>query len=87
MRNSTADYLFILFIYCQAYPIVTNADLILTRKSTHLLKVSEIERIFAYERFEDDLSSLSLDILRKFGTLFHKAFFYIQLSTFRFKFA
>mgnify|MGYP006298828515 CR=1 FL=1 len=82
MRNSTAYYLFVLFINYQAYPILPNADLILSRKSSHLLKVSEIVWILTYERFKDDLLSLSLDTFREFGKLFQKTLFIFNFPHF-----
>jgi len=58
---------------------MSNADLVFPRKSPHLLKVFKIVGIFTYERFKDDLLSLSLDTRREFGKLFQKA-----LSVFNF---
>jgi len=75
MSNPVADYLFLLLIYRQADPIISNADLVFTRKPSHLLKVSEIERIFTYEILKDEFLRLSLDTLREFGKFLQKTFF------------
>ena len=75
MGNSVAHYLFLLFIYRQADPVMSNADLVFPRKPSHLLKVSKIERILTYEVLKDYLLRLSLDTLREFGKFLQKALF------------
>lgn len=43
-----------------------NADLVLSGEPSHLLKISEVEGILAYEILEDDFLRLSLNILWEF---------------------
>jgi hypothetical protein len=63
MGNPVADYHFLLFICRHADPIVSNTDLVFSRIPSHLLKVSDIEGVLAYEILKDDLLGLGLDTL------------------------
>jgi len=45
MGNSAADHDFLVFIYCKANPVLTNADLLFPWIPLHLFKVSEVERV------------------------------------------
>src|SRR4030043_2091498 len=67
MCNSVTDYDFLLFVYRNPDSVLTNADLVFSWITFHLLKVSEIERIITYEIFKDRLLCLSLNTLRKSG--------------------
>jgi hypothetical protein len=67
--NPVADYLFLLFIYRHDDPLASNTDLAFSRIPSHLFKVTDTERVFAYEILKNDLFGLSLDTLRKFGEL------------------
>ena len=51
MGNPGADYYFLFFVYRYADPIVSNADFVFPGKPSHLLKISEIERILTPEIF------------------------------------
>ena len=75
MGNPGADYHFFLFVYRHADPIVSNANLVFPRKPSHLLKVSEIERVLTPEIFKDDFLRLNLDTLRKLGKFLQEALF------------
>jgi hypothetical protein len=75
MGNSVADYEFVLFIYRNADPVLSNSDFVFTWVALHLFKVSEIKWILAYEILEDRLLGLALNVFRQFGKLFQKTFF------------
>jgi hypothetical protein len=75
MGNPGTDYHFLLFVYRYADPIVSNADLVFSGKPSHLLKISEIERILTPEIFKDDFLRLSLDTRRKLSQFLQEAFF------------
>jgi len=44
---------------------MSNADLVFSRKPSHLLNISEIERILTYKFFKDNFLRLRLDTLRE----------------------
>lgn len=55
MGNPVADYHLLLFIYRHPDPLVSNTDLVFSRIPSHLFKVTDIERVFAYEVLKNDL--------------------------------
>ena len=78
MGNPGTDYHFLLFVYGYADPVVPNTDFVFSGKPSHLLKISEIERILTPEIFKDDLLRLSLDIFRKLSKFLQEALFVLN---------
>lgn len=66
-------------IYCNTDSVQSNTDLVFSRVPSHFLKVPEIEGVFTYEIFKDDLLRLRLDALWKFRKFLQKALLVFNL--------